>query len=83
MLGGLGVGAALIIAPMYIAEISPALPHCPGEDNAMHLSEVTHLIDGGDIAPPELAAKGSTGICGYGKVSTSIIFKQDIWEIAC
>ncbi|MCZ0953254.1 MAG: MFS transporter, partial [Rhodospirillaceae bacterium] len=24
MLGGLGVGAALIIAPMYIAEISPA-----------------------------------------------------------
>lgn len=43
-------------AKTVVVEVSPKLPWCHGEENGVHLSEVDYVVDGGDIAPPELVA---------------------------
>jgi acyl-CoA hydrolase len=43
-------------ARTVIVEVSPRLPRCHGEENGVHISEVDWIVDGGDIAPPELHA---------------------------
>lgn len=49
-------------ARTVIVEVNPLLPWCDGEDNGVHASEVDHVIDGGDIPPPELPAAPLTEI---------------------
>jgi acyl-CoA hydrolase len=43
-------------ARTVIVEVSRELPWCHGEGNGVHLSEVDLIVDGGDIAPPELVS---------------------------
>jgi acyl-CoA hydrolase len=53
---GLWNRAVVESARTVIVEVSPHLPYCHGEDNGVHLSEVDYIVDGGEIAPPELIA---------------------------
>jgi acyl-CoA hydrolase len=49
-------------ARTLIVEVSPGLPWCHGDQNGVRLSEVDLIIDGGDIAPPELVSPPLTEI---------------------
>jgi len=41
-------------AQIVIVEVNPALPYCLGEDNAVHESEIDHVINGDGRTPAEL-----------------------------
>jgi acyl-CoA hydrolase len=51
---GLWNRAVVERARTVIVEVSPRLPWCHGEENGVHVSEVDFIVDGGEIAPPEL-----------------------------
>jgi len=49
-------------AKVVILETTPAMPTVDGEQNSIHLSEIQHVIDGGDAPLPELPSAPITDV---------------------
>lgn len=52
---GLWHRAVVERAAIVIVEVTNGLPHCHGENNAVHASEVDYVIDGDNAPAPELS----------------------------
>ncbi|MEX2614806.1 MAG: acetyl-CoA hydrolase/transferase C-terminal domain-containing protein [Alphaproteobacteria bacterium] len=59
---GLWHRAVVERATIVIVEVTKGLPHCHGENNAVHVSEVDYVIDGDDAPAPELPGAPVTDV---------------------